>query len=69
MKNRIIAIIVSIILALTLSVGTFAESNNTGTPPEGMDLSKAKLVLQNYDVVYNSNVFLTKPYEMRVYML
>lgn len=52
-----------------LVVCSFTDKPVRFTAPEGMDLSKAKLVLQNYDVVYNSNVFLTKPYEMRVYML
>ena len=52
-----------------LVVCSFTEKPVRFTAPEGMDLSKAQLVLQNYDVVYNSNVFLTKPYETRVYML
>ncbi len=52
-----------------LVVCSFTDKPVRFTAPEGMDLSKAKLVLQNYDVVYNSNVFLTKPYETRVYML
>ena len=52
-----------------LVVCSFSDKPVRFTAPQGMDLSKAKLVLQNYDVVYNSNVFLTKPYETRVYML
>ena len=52
-----------------LVVCSFTDKSVRFTAPEGMDLSKAKLVLQNYDVAYNSNVFLTKPYEMRVYLL
>ena len=52
-----------------LVICSFTEKPVRFTSPDGMDLSKAKLALQNYDVVYNSNVFLTKPFEMRVYML
>ncbi|MDD6061092.1 MAG: alpha-glucosidase [Oscillospiraceae bacterium] len=52
-----------------LVVCSFTEKPVRFTAPDGFDLSNAELVLQNYDVLYNSNSFLTKPYEVRVYML
>ncbi len=51
-----------------LVVCSFTEKPVRFTAPEGFDLEKGKLVLQNYDVIYNSNVFMTKPFELRVYM-
>ena len=52
-----------------LVVCSFTEKPVRFTAPDGFDLSNAELVLQNYEVLYNSNSFLTKPYEVRVYML
>ena len=52
-----------------LVICSFTEKPVRFTAPDGFDLSNAELVLQNYDVLYNSNSFLTKPYEVRVYML
>ena len=52
-----------------LVVCSFTEKPVRFTAPAGFDLANAELVLQNYDVIYNSNSFLTKPYEVRVYML
>lgn len=52
-----------------LVICSFTEKPVRFTAPAGFDLANAELVLQNYDVIYNSNSFLTKPYEVRVYML
>ena len=52
-----------------LVVCSFTEKPVRFTAPEGFDLTKAELALQNYPVPYKSNVFMTKPYEARVYML
>ena len=52
-----------------LVVCSFTDKPVRFTAPDGIDLEHAELVLQNYKVVYNSNTFLTKPYETRVYML
>ena len=52
-----------------LVVCSFSEKPVRFTAPEGFDLTKAELVMSNYDVPYRSNVFITKPYEARVYLL
>ena len=51
-----------------LVICSFTEKPVRFTAPEGFDLSKGELLLQNYNVVYNSNVFMTRPYETRVYL-
>ena len=52
-----------------LVICSFTEKPVRFTAPEGFDLAKAELALQNYDVLYPSNIFMTRPYETRVYML
>ena len=51
-----------------LVVCSFTEKPVRFTAPEGFDLSEGELILQNYDVLYNGNVFMTRPYETRVYL-
>ena len=51
-----------------LVICSFTEKPVRFKAPEGFDLAKGELVLQNYDVLYPSNSFLTRPYETRVYL-
>lgn len=51
-----------------LVVCSFTEKPVRFTAPEGFDLSQGELLLQNYNVAYDSNVFMTRPFETRVYL-
>ncbi len=51
-----------------LVICSFTDKPVRFITPEGFNLKNGKLVLQNYKNVNDSNVFLTKPYETRVYL-
>ena len=48
-----------------LVVCSYTENETTIKAPQGFDLSKAKLVLQNYE---DADATTLKPYETRVYL-
>lgn len=51
-----------------LVVSSFSEKNVNFAAPEGFDLSKGELVLNNYKInPTKNNGFVTRPYETRVY--
>ncbi len=50
-----------------LVILSFSDKGVKFKAPDGIDLTKGKLVISNYDVPKTENSFITKPYEARVY--
>ena len=51
-----------------LVICSFSDKPVRFITPKGFNLKNGRLVLQNYKSVTESNVFLTRPYETRVYL-
>ncbi|MCR5485002.1 MAG: alpha-glucosidase [Clostridiales bacterium] len=51
-----------------LVICSFTDKPVRFIPPKGFNLQNGKLVFQNYKDISGSSIFLTKPYETRVYL-
>ena len=52
-----------------LVIASFSKKARRFTVPSGIDLSKGKLILSNYNDCKSENTFVMRPYEVRVYSL